>query len=437
MGAEFPSSPAMMLTYSACRLATITTLLKLCAGTQDPYTGSTDPYTQSPGGTPSNPRNTHDNSLSDAIHDLQKTVSRLSEENRLNSEEIFTRFKYTEDQLVTMQSSIEALRTEQIQRSEYIHSELSYLTGRDQSAGIFNVTSSTQKIINGIDQKFKEQIRVIDGHSSKQCKKFENSLSRCGVIENVVKTMVNPVKTDTVIKTDPGNPNPVLPEPISGKDEDASAGEFVGPGAVNDNTLKTTQKFVKKAATSNCKFGKVANAAQLINGEQLDSRTTVSQPHEWTRSKEFSGQPGIGYTHEMLTDTGRKWEYTFNFWKLTGDAEVGICNELSPSVGESWIGNSAKSFAIWNGGNKPQGQVWSKGTLKGSHKNLKFKQGDEITFSYTPCPHGEISILKNGVPIIQPTRFKIRGQAGFRFCVSLAQPGDVVYRSSWALNTAK
>ena len=83
------------------------------------------------------------------------------------------------------------------------------------------------------------------------------------------------------------------------------------------------------------------------------------------------------------------------------------------------------------------GQIWTKGRVKGSHKNLKFKQGDAITFSYTPCPHGKISVLKNGVPMIQPTKFKIRGEDSFRFCVSLATPGDVVYRSSWALNTVK
>jgi len=103
-----------------------------------------------------------------------------------------------------------------------------------------------------------------------------------------------------------------------------------------------------------------------------------------------------------------------------------------PKTGNTWLGNDKKTFAVWNGGNENAGQVWAKGKMIKTHKHYKFDQGDEIVLSYTACPKGELSIVKNGKSIGK-TYFKIRGEDKFRFCASLTKPGDIIYRSLWGL----
>lgn len=128
-------------------LSSFTTIpfLNFCSASTGYYTQETPAYGQGTYQPRDANADNHDNSISDSIYELKQLVSRLAEATSRNSEDVITRLTYTEDQMVTMQRSLEALRTEQIQRTDYIQSELNYLTGRDDSLDKFNVTSSTAR----------------------------------------------------------------------------------------------------------------------------------------------------------------------------------------------------------------------------------------------------------------------------------------------------
>jgi len=362
-------------------------------------------------------------SFSDAIYDLQKTIERLADETAKATEDIFSRLQYTDGQIVSMQSSIEALRAEQTQRTNYIQENLDYITGRDDLVEKFNATSSVDRILKNVIKLFQKQSKQLENLSKNQCSNFEKSLSECKVIKHETKIKYEAVKT---------------PQSSSGNTK-----KVVLPGGMPKFHVDPTPKpehskkpVVKNSDNSQCSgLISYASAQKLFDHEQLDSRMKVSQLHEWTRTKISPGKPGIGYTHEMPINTQMLWNYTFNFFKLTGEAEVGIClgEDLLPSVGESWLGNDKKTFSIYNGEKSdPKGSVWSKGKQILKSKSFKFVQGDEIIFSFKACPDGEVWIVKNGKQIAK-TKFKIRGETKFRFCASLSQTGDIIYRSLWGL----
>merc|ERR1712178_584720 len=356
-------------------------------------------------------------SFSDAIYDLQRTIERLADETSKATEDILSRLHYTDGQIVSMQSSIEALRAEQTQRTNYIQENLDYITGRDDLIEKFNASSSVDRILKNVQNIAKNQ-----------CTKFQKSLSECKIITHeTVKMPVSSSDRKSVMPGPGGIPKfHVDPTPRNHNQNI----QFSKP------TVKPVLKNVPKNPNSQCStLISYASAQKLFNHEQLDSRMQVSQLHEWTRTKIAPGKPGIGYTREMPINTQMLWNYTFNFFKLTGEAEVGIClgEDLLPSVGESWLGNDKKTFSIYNGEKSdPKGSVWSKGKQILKSKSFKFVQGDEIIFSFKACPDGEVWIVKNGKQIAK-TKFKIRGETKFRFCASLSQTGDIIYRSLWGL----
>merc|ERR1712117_618745 len=104
-------------------------------------------------------------SFSDAIYDLQKTIKRLADETSKTTEDIFSRLQYTDGQIVSMQSSIEALRAEQTQRTDYIQENLDYITGRDDLVKKFNATSSVDRILKNVQKLFKKQFELIENIS--------------------------------------------------------------------------------------------------------------------------------------------------------------------------------------------------------------------------------------------------------------------------------
>jgi len=383
-------------------------------------------------------------SFSDAIYDLQKTIERLADDTIKATDDIFSRLQYTDGQIVSMQSSIEALRAEQTQRTNYIQENLDYITGRDDLVEKFNATSSVDRILKNVIKLFQKQSKQLENLSKNQCSNFEKSLSDCKVIKHETKIKYKTVAVQKNIE--PGSKPNIFPDsPSDNTDKVVIPGGMpkfhVDPTPKPENSkipiIKPTVKSaVKNSPNSQCSgLISYSSAQKLFDHEQLDSRMKVSQLHEWTRTKIAPGKPGIGYTHEMPINTQMLWNYTFNFFKLTGEAEVGIClgEDLLPSVGESWLGNDKKAFSIYNGEkNDAKGSVWSKGKQILKSKNFKFVQGDEIIFSFRPCPDGEVWMVKNGKQIAK-TKFKIRGETKFRFCASLTQTGDIIYRSLWGL----
>merc|ERR1712178_352178 len=112
-------------------------------------------------------------SFSDAIYDLQRTIERLADETSKATEDIFSRLQYTDGQIVSMQSSIEALRAEQTQRTDYIQENLDYITGREDLVKKFNATSSVDRILKNVQKLFKKQFELIENISKNQCENFE------------------------------------------------------------------------------------------------------------------------------------------------------------------------------------------------------------------------------------------------------------------------
>merc|ERR1712178_121601 len=307
-------------------------------------------------------------SFSDAIYDLQRTIERLADETSKATEDILSRLHYTDGQIVSMQSSIEALRAEQTQRTNYIQENLDYITGRDDLIEKFNASSSVDRILKNVQKLFGKQSKELQNIAKNQCTKFQKSLSECKIITHeTFKTPVSSSDRKSVMPGPGGIPKfHVDPTPRNHNQNI----QFSKP------TVKPVLKNVPKNPNSQCStLISYASAQKPFNHEQLDSRMKVSQLHEWTRTKISPGKPGIGYTHEMPINTQMLWNYTFNFFKLTGEAEVGIIlgDDLLPSVGESWIGNDKKTFSIYNGEkNSAKGSVWSKGKEILQNKNFKF-----------------------------------------------------------------
>merc|ERR1712178_149021 len=119
--------------------------------------------------------------ISDAIYDLQRTIERLADETSKATEDILSRLHYTDGQIISMQSSIEALRAEQTQRTNYIQENLDYITGRDDLVEKFNATSSVDRILKNVIKLFQKQSKQLENLSKNQCLNFEKSLSECKV----------------------------------------------------------------------------------------------------------------------------------------------------------------------------------------------------------------------------------------------------------------
>lgn len=147
-------------------------------------------------------------------------------------------------------------------------------------------TCCIDKILSGIESKFNDQF-------SKQCKKFETSLSKCrSPSTSAHDGLVGPGQHKPSKKPIKPTRKPIKPTKKS-ITENNSEPTTIKPSA--------SEQAPQQAPTGQCPVLISYSAGQkLFNGQQLDPRMTVSKKHEWTRSKINPDLPGIGYREVAL-----------------------------------------------------------------------------------------------------------------------------------------
>jgi hypothetical protein len=171
-----------------------------------------------------------------------------------------------------------------------------------------------------------------------------------------------------------------------------------------------------------------SQVGKLFNFVQHDPRIKSSKS-SIIRLNRDRGQAAVAYTKSFPYNSYYEFNATFDFSRLTGPAELGICTERLPTTGDVWLGDQASTLSWYNNGGG-KGSFFIKGVKKRAN-GPTFDNGDTVTFGYMPYT-GDLLIMKNGLKVAT-TKFKVRDAREFMFCAVLTSPNDSLYLARWSM----